>query len=56
MIFSLFFLAINLCFSNVTMHSLSHNCPIYMILKWEAGKISACFDCLDRFSSGIWDW
>ena len=38
------------------MHSSSHNCPIDMRLEWRLGNISACFDWIDKFCSGIWSW
>ena len=44
----------NLCLSKVTIHSLSHNCPIEMKLEWRLGNISACFAWLDNCFSGIW--
>ena len=42
--------------SKVSIHSLSHNFPIDMILEWRLGKISECFAWLDNFCSGIWAW
>ena len=56
MMVSLFLLTMNLCLSNLTIHSLSCNCPIEMRLEWRLGNISACFAWLDRIFSGIWDW
>ena len=53
---SLFLLTMNLCLSDVTIHSLSHNFPIDMILVWELGNIFACFSWLDKCFSVIWDW
>ena len=35
---------------------MSHNFPIEMRLEWRLGDISACFDWLDTFFSGIWSW
>ena len=56
MMISLFLITMNLLLSKVTIHSLSHNCSIDMRLEWRLGKISACFDWLDKNFSGIWDW
>ena len=56
MIISLFLLTITLCFSKVTIHLLSHNCPIDMRLEWRLGNTSSCFSWPDIFFSGIWAW
>ena len=53
---SLFLLTTDLCLSNVTQHSSSHNCPIEMRLEWRLGNISACFSWIDKNISGIWEW
>ena len=56
MMISLFLLTMNFCWSRVTIHSSSHNCPIEMRLEWRLGNISACFAWLDKCFSGIWAW
>ena len=56
MMISLFLLTMNLCLSKVTIHSLSHNYPIEMILECRLGKISAYFAWLDKCFSGILAW
>ena len=56
MMISLFLLTITLCLSKVTIHSLSHNCPIEMRLKWTLGEISACFTRPDKKIRGILYW
>ena len=56
MIIFLFLLTVTLCLSKVTIHSLSHNCRIEMILEWRLGNIYACFAWLDKKFSGNWDW
>ena len=53
---SLFLLTMTLCLSKVTIHSLSHNCPIDMRLELRLGNISACFAWLDKCFIGIWVW
>ena len=45
-----------LCLSKVTIHSLSHNCPIEMRLEWRLGRIYACFAWLDNLFCGIRAW
>ena len=58
MMISLFLLTMTLLFSKVTIHLLSHNCPIEMRLAWRLGNISACFSWFDNFSAesglGVW--
>ena len=56
MMISLFLLTMTLCLSKVTIHPLSHNCPIEMILEWILGNIFACFAWIDNVFSGIWAW
>ena len=56
MMISLFLPTINLCLSKVTIHSLSHNCPIDMRLEWRLVNIYACFAWIDNFFSWIWAW
>ena len=56
MMIFLFLLTMTLCLSKLTIHSLSHNFPIGIIVKWRLGNISACFSWLDKCFSGIWTW
>ena len=56
MMISLFLLTMTLCLSKVTIHSLSHNCQIYMRMEWSLGNISAFFAWLDNVFRGIWAW
>ena len=48
----------NLCLSKVTIHSLSHNCPIETRLERRLGKIYPCPASLDNVlvGSGIGVW
>ena len=52
----LFFITMTLWLSKVTIHSLSHDCPIEIRLQWRLGKISVCFPLLDNVLNGIWAW
>ena len=56
MMISLFLLTMIMCLLKVTVHSLSHNCPIEIRLEWRLGNISACFAWIDKFFSGVWYW
>ena len=53
MIISLFLITMNLCLSKVNIYSLSHNCPIEMILVRRLGNVSACLAWLDKIFSDI---
>ena len=53
---SLFLLTMTLCLSKVTIHSLSHNCPIEMRLEYMLVNISAYLAWFDKSFSGIWSW
>ena len=56
MMISLSLLTMTFFFSKVTIHSLSHNFTIDIILDCRLVNISACLAWFDKCCSGVWAW